>query len=201
MNKLFLLLSSFFSFLIYSQQISIQHALTTKDQKVMVAFLKANPTHTEAPLVRQRLRDLLSGKDPVPLASKTAKTASSPAEGLVYSGNVESGAIRRGLVSVKKGITNPVNNTDTSRRVAILNHLFAPGKKSTVYIKVRNEGGCPIIVKISGRISQTLNLQTGQEDGFLVPKGNYTISSDVCGNSFQVSKDYQQDISMTLRNR
>jgi hypothetical protein len=148
------------------------------DPQVIANFIKYNPDHKRTPEFKRKLSSLVSGGNTDSQDTENKKPTQ---------------------YNIKTTTKNNSNNKHEDNTVNLLNNLFNSDPSSkTAYLQIINKSKCDLIVKINGTKLYNLNVPANNQNFVLVDKGNYNISSSVCGAQYSSTKDIMKDIVITL---
>lgn len=170
---LFLFLLGFSSFAFSQTKITLEQAEKSTDTKVIANFIKNNPDHAKTPELRKKLANLFYSQSDMAKGETASKSASN-------SKNV---------------------NPSTSKTERELNHILNGSEDSNeALLAIENKSDCAIVVKVSGKKQYTLSVPKKGRASMLVQKGNYTLSTSLCGAKYSSVKKIHENISVTLNN-
>ncbi|MDR2206399.1 MAG: hypothetical protein LBE36_09645 [Flavobacteriaceae bacterium] len=183
MKKILLIPIFLASICVFSQTISFDQASKSNDPKVVATFIKNNPNHPGNAELKKRLVTIVNNNKTSPPATTSKSTVS------------KSGT----KISSQKSAGTSTSDTHKQQAVDLLNHMFSndPNSKEA-YIQIMNQSNCNLNVKITGKKTYNLAVPANNQNFILVDKGNYTLSSDVCGAKYSSSKNIIKDIMITL---
>ena len=173
MKKLILFLSIFPLASMFAQsQYTVQQAENSNDPEVIKNFISKYPNHQKTPQLRRKLATISMG------GTTSSVSSSSP-------------------------ITNNYSKSNSSKNhsstAAELNHLLNGSNKSnSAYASVNNMTQCNLVVNFAGKTIYQLEVPAGTTRKILVNKGNYHISTMICGSRYQNTKNIISDYYLTL---
>ena len=181
-NKLLLLILLVFSTFLFSQTSQeLDKAMLSKDPKVIAEFIKKYPNNPNANFLSNRLKNL------APAQSPKAKPVIQPLNTEKLSKEVEK--------KVEKGKAD----ANTERTVNLLNNLFSTDRnKSEVFVMIKNNSNCNLIVKVEGKTFFNLDVPKKGDNYLLVPKGTYKITTRICDANYQSTKNLTEDTQIVL---
>lgn len=186
-----------------------QDAESTKEARVIAGFLKQNPNHAKADYFKRKLIEIIMA-DNSPEAKPTIKPIDkNKIEKIVRNNELNSakiGTARSGEKSAveKKGAYKGENkksepSEENKKRAAVLTHLFSNNSNLTeAYVNIKNKSNCNLIVKISGKKYYNLNVPAKGQNFILIDKGEYIVTTMVCGAKYSSVKKINKDIEIEL---
>lgn len=177
MKKKLLICAIFCSFLGVAQTryYTLQQAETTTDYRVVEAFVKANPNHPKTPMLRQRILALMANQGAA-VGAVTSQT--------------------------QKNTTDQAQSAEKGRKTADkLTRMFNGQNSKDVYLTIKNMSNCPLVVRVAGQKTYTMEVAAQNSNLILVPKGKYTISTSLCGANYQSVKTLTENKEITLRSQ
>lgn len=194
-----------------------QEAETSKEPRIIAGFLKQNPGHARTDFFKRKLVEIIladnssSETKPAIMAVGKVKTENNAKNTEVKSGktlasNTSSPAKAERTVnyasagSLKSAGSSKAEPSDEAKRTAaMLTHLFNnDAGKNEAYINFKNKSSCPLVIKINGKKSYSLNVPAKGQNFILIDKGEYVLSTAICDASYSSSKKITQDIELVL---
>ena len=182
-NKLLLLILLVFSTFLFSQTSQeLDKAMLSKDPNVIAEFIKKYPNNPNANFLTNRMKNLGAVQSP------KAKPVIQPLNTEKLSKEVER--------KVEKGTAD----ANTDKTVNLLNNLFSTDRnKSEVFVMVKNNSDCNLIIKVDGKKFFNLDVPKRGDNYLLVPKGTYKITTRICdANYYQSTKNLTEDTQIVL---
>lgn len=181
----------FLFFLMLNTSLGAQSTYTAEqvekssDPKVIANFIKYNPNHPKAPAFRQKLVAVMNAGNPA-----AAKPTVQPLTKEKLKNEVKRD-VKQGTVDAK-----------TKQTVDVLNHLFSndPNRKDA-YVQIVNRSKCNMVVKISGKKFYNLDVKANDKNYILIPKGTYTVTTNVCDAKYSSVKNVNKDLVITLNSK
>ena len=181
-HKLFSLLVLFSTSFFFSQtKEEIDKIMRSQDPKEISAFIKKYPNNPNANFLTNRMKNLGAVQSP------KAKPVIQPLNTEKLSKEVEK--------KVEKGKAD----ANTERTVDLLNNLFSTDRnKSEVFVMIKNNSNCNLIVKVEGKTFFNLDVPKKGDNYLLLPKGTYKITTKICDASYQSTKNIAEDTQIVL---
>lgn len=89
----------------------------------------------------------------------------------------------------------------TKKTVSLLNTLFDQDiNKKEAILLVQNNSDCNIIIRVNGKSFFNLAIPAHGENSLVLNKGQYELTSNVCGSRYQSNKDIQKSMLVILNN-
>ena len=86
------------------------------------------------------------------------------------------------------------------KNIGAINHLFNnEANKNKVYVSVYNASQCDIVVDFKGNDNASLSVAPKKRNFVMLEKGEYTLSSDVCGAEYLSTKNLIKDLEISLK--
>lgn len=182
MKKTFSLITFCLTIFYFGQNnYSIEQVEQSSDVKIIASFIKDNPTHPKIPFLKRKIASLMTQNTATSSSSMDMPAHSTP--------------------QYRK--TQSTNNgyIDKHKTADLLTHIFNndPNKKE-VYLSIFNETKCDLELLIKGKSTHTLKIPSMKTNFVLIDKGNYTLSTSVCGAPYYSTKSLYKDIEIKLRN-
>lgn len=175
MKKLILFLLFFtFASVAAQSRYTLEQIDKTNDPQVIANFITTYPNHPKSYELKRKLATMQRGNTPNTTASPYTKK-----------GAAQSAASKREHQRAAEEVTR------------ILNGSSAP-ISSEAYVTVKNQSQCPIIVSFTGKTKHHLEVPAHTTKRILLTKGNYNISSSICGARYQNTKNITSDYIMAL---
>lgn len=188
MKKVFYFLVFFLSVLCTAQsKYTAEQVEKSTDPQVIANFIKFNPDHPRTPEFKRKLFAVMNSEKSPKERAAVAKPTVAP----INPQKLEN--------QVKRDVAKDGSNDKNKRTADLLNHLFNtdPSSKSA-YVQIVNRSKCNLIVKISGKRFYNLDVPANNQNFILLDKGNYTITTMVCGAKYSSVKNIAKDIVVTL---
>lgn len=181
-HKFFSLLILFSVGFVFSQtKEETDKIMRSQDPKEISAFVKKYPSNPNTNFLNNRLKNLSATQ-----ASK-AKPVIQPLNTNKLSKEVEK--------KLEKGKAD----ANTDKTVNLLNNLFSTDRnKKEVFVMIKNNSSCNLIVKIDGKKFYNLDVPKKGDNYVLVPKGTYKITTQICEASYQSTKNLNEDTQIVL---
>ncbi|MFZ4931905.1 DUF6759 domain-containing protein [Chryseobacterium sp. Mn2064] len=97
------------------------------------------------------------------------------------------------------GVSKSEPSDEAKRTAAMLTHLFNNNaNKNEAYINIKNQSGCNLVVKISGKKYYNLSVPAKGQNFILIDKGEYVMTTMVCDAKYSSVKKIDQDIEIAL---
>lgn len=188
MNKIFCFLFICVLSFCFGQSYTLQQAENTSDIRVIAGFIKDNPTHPKVPFLKRKMASLMGGN---PSNNITTSTANAPIPTKTMANNTGYG----------KSYNKDNGYVDKHKTASLLTHMFNndPNKKE-VYVSIVNASKCDLEVFFKGKTAHKVKIPAMKSNFVLINKGNYILSSSVCGAPYTANKNLYQDTEITLRN-
>ena len=155
--------------------------MRSQDPKEISAFIKKYPNNPNANFLTNRMKNLGAVQSP------KAKPVIQPLNTEKLSKEVEK--------KVEKGKAD----ANTERTVNLLNNLFSTDRnKSEVFVMVKNNSDCNLIIKVDGKKFFNLDVPKRGDNYLLVPKGIYKITTRICDANYQSTKNLTEDTQIVL---
>ncbi len=194
----FLIFFSVFTSSFYVAQSKYTEAQVEKsnDVQVIANFVKYNPTHPRTPGFKRKLISAMNSKK-TPAKKEVAAKAVAKATAKPVAKSTK--AASTGKTGVKKEVAENAPVDSNKKTVDLLNHMFNSGPSSKIaYLQIVNKSKCNLTVKILGEKHYNLDVPANDQNFVLVSKGNYNITTSVCGASYASAKKVTKDIVLTL---
>ena len=181
-HKLFSLLVLFSTSFFFSQtKEEIDKIMRNQDPREISAFIKKYPNNPNANFLTNRMKNLGAVQSP------KAKPVIQPLNTEKLSKEVER--------KVEKGTAD----ANAERTVNLLNNLFSTDRnKSEVFVMIKNNSNCNLIVKVEGKTFFNLDVPKKGDNYLLLPKGTYKITTKICDASYQSTKNIAEDTQIVL---
>lgn len=156
-----------------------EEVMASNDTKKIAGFIKNNPSHPKVGELKIKLLKLISPDN---------SNINTPNTGRNYSEKNNS--------TVGKNNNSPGKN---KRTADILNAILNPEtNSSSAIVFIENKSNCPMVMKMTGRMSYSLNVPAKGKNFIDLPKGSYTFSANVCNSRYQAEKSIQSNITLSL---
>lgn len=88
-----------------------------------------------------------------------------------------------------------------AKAVKKLNTLFDEDKNNPeAVVFVENKTSCNMILRILGEKKHNLAVPANKENSIVLPKGKYSLTSNICGIKYESTKDFSKSQRITLTN-
>lgn len=159
----------------------IDKIMRSQDPKELSSFIKKYPSNPNANFLSNRLKNLTASQ------ASIARPAIQPLNSKKLSKETE-----RKTESGKA-------DANTEKTVNLLNNLFSTDRnKSEVFVMIKNNSNCNLIVKVDGKKFFNLDIPKKGDNYLLVPKGTYKITTKICDASYQSTKNLTEDTQIVL---
>lgn len=159
----------------------IDKIMRSQDPKELSSFIKKYPSNPNANFLSNRLKNLTATQ------ASIARPAIQPLNSKKLSKETE-----RKTESGKA-------DANTEKTVNLLNNLFSTDRnKSEVFVMIKNNSNCNLIVKVDGKKFFNLDIPKKGDNYLLVPKGTYKITTKICDASYQSTKNLTEDTQIVL---
>lgn len=86
------------------------------------------------------------------------------------------------------------------KNIGAINHLFNnEANKNKVFVSIYNASQCDIVVDFKGNNTSSLSVAPKKRNFIMLEKGEYTLSSDVCGAEYLSKKNLIKDLEISLK--
>ncbi|WP_300668840.1 DUF6759 domain-containing protein [Soonwooa sp.] len=181
MKKIFLFVLMMLTGLYYAQ-VSVFAAMSSNDPNVVQSFITANPKHPKVPELKKKLMNMryVGGSGGGDVAAEPKISNLTPKK-------------------LEKNINKSKTSESAEKTAAVLTNLFSNDKnnKETV-LQIVNRSACELVVKINGKKFYNLNVSSKNQNYILIEKGNYNITTSICGASYTSSKTINANTVITL---
>lgn len=159
----------------------VDKIMRSQDAREIGIFIKKYPNNPNANFLSNRLKNMSVKQSSVArpaILPLNAKKLSNEANRKVESGRADA---------------------NTEKTVNLLNNLFSTDRnKSEVFVMIKNNSNCNLIVKIDGKKFFNLDVPKKGDNYLLVPKGTYKITTKICDASYQSTKNLGEDTQIVL---
>lgn len=186
-------------------------AEATTEPRIIAGFLKQNPGHARTDFFKRKLVNIIMA-DNSPEAKPTIKPLSKEKLAKIVTNNElnkekaipttsTSTSAKKETTLASKSATS--KNTEVSeghkKTAAMLSHLFNndPNDKDA-YINIKNKSACRLVVKISGKKYYNLDVPAKGQNFIQIEKGEYILTTMVCGAKYSSIKKITKDIELQL---
>lgn len=181
MKKLFYILFLVLGSFSFAQNYTAEQVEKTTDAKIIANFIKYNPNHTRTQEFKRKLFAII---------------------------NEDNSAISKSINKTEVSKTIAKNKSDgevsekNKKTAALLTHLLNDNSKSTeAYFHIINKTKCNIVMKISGKKVYNLTIPAQSNNYILIPKGTYTLTSNVCDANYSSTKKLEKDMEIILNSK
>ncbi|WP_419869663.1 DUF6759 domain-containing protein [Chryseobacterium sp. CT-SW4] len=186
-----------------------EEAENTKEARIIAGFLKQNPNHAKSDHFKRKLMQIIMA-DNSEEAKPTIKRLSKDKVAKITQNNelnntsktiasntaTEERKVSYAGVSTKKK-SEP--SEEAKRTASVLTHLFSNDVSlKEAYVNIKNGSNCNLIVKISGKKYYNLNVPARGENYIMIDKGEYVLTTMVCGAKYSSLKKINKDIEIQL---
>ncbi|WP_407401939.1 DUF6759 domain-containing protein [Chryseobacterium sp.] len=193
-------------------------AEATAEPRIIAGFLKQNPGHARTDFFKRKLINIIMA-DNSPEAKPTIKPLSKEKIAKIVTNNelnkdkvitpeISKNTSISKAADTRKNTSFAGNSTTTKSRVAsenhkktaaMLTHLFNddPNDKDA-YINIKNKSDCRLIVKINGKKYYNLDVPAKGQNFIQIEKGEYVLTTMVCGAKYSSLKKISKDIEIQL---
>lgn len=180
-----------FFFLMVTASLGAQSKYTAEqvekssDPQVIANFIKYNPKHPKTPAFKQKLYAIVNAGDPAAAKPKVQPLTTEKLKN-----------------EVKRDVKQGTVDAKTKQTVDVLNHLFStdPNRRDA-YVQIVNRSKCNMVVKISGKKFYNLDVKARDKNYILIPKGTYTLTTNVCDAKYSSVKNVNKDLVITLNSK
>lgn len=184
----------------------------TSEPRIIAGFLKQNKGHARTDFFKRKLMKIIMA-DNSPEAKPTIKPLSKEKIAKIVTHNelnkestvaaaTPNAAEPKRNVSLA-GVSTKTNKNEVSdshkKTAAMLTHLFNddPSDKDA-YINIKNKSNCRLIVKINGKKYYNLDVPAKGQNFIQIEKGEYLLTTMVCGAKYSSLKKISKDIELQL---
>lgn len=187
-------------------------AEATSEPRIIAGFIKQNPGHARTDFFKKKLINIIMA-DNSPEAKPTIKPLSKEKLAKIVTNNELNKESTVAAVTPKAnepkrnvslaGVSTKTNKNEVSdshkKTAAMLSHLFNndPNDKDA-YINIKNKSSCRLIVKISGKKYYNLDVPANGQNFIQIEKGEYVLTTMVCGAKYSSIKKITKDIELQL---
>ncbi len=161
----------------------LNKAMLSNNQTEISEFIQKYPKNPNVPFLKKKMG--------------MAKNSNSP------SVNQNADPINKEKVvkQIDKFVEKKEQTGKTQKTENLINHLFSndPSKKEA-FVAIKNKSSCDIVVRLEGTNKNFYNLDIPKQsdNSILITKGNYNISTNICGVKYATVKKITEDIQINL---
>ncbi len=173
----------------YYAQVSVFTAMNSNDPNVVQSFITANPKHPKIPELKKKLQGM---RYTVVSSSGSGNDAEAKPKVSKLTTN-----------KLEKNISKSKTSESAEKTAAILTNLFNDNKYSKeAVLQIVNRSSCELVVKVAGKKKYyNLNVPSKNQNYILIEKGNYNLTTSICGASYTSNKSITASTIITLGNK